>query len=45
MAEIVDYAGREGYRRHLSLIRGTATAAAAEEALTNYLDYEVYRFK
>jgi L-fucose isomerase-like protein len=44
MPEIVDYVGREGYRHHLSLIQGTA-AAAAEEALVKYLGCEVYRFK
>ncbi|MDR1128475.1 MAG: hypothetical protein LBL20_04110 [Treponema sp.] len=43
MREITDYAGREGYRHHLSLTEGR-TAQAVREALVNYLGYEVCSF-
>ena len=43
MQEIVHYIGREGYRHHMSLTEG-GNATAVEEALCNYLGYEVHSF-
>lgn len=43
MQEILQHIGREGYRHHLSLTEGNV-AAAAQEALVNYLQYQVKMF-
>ncbi|MDR2184771.1 MAG: hypothetical protein LBO80_03755 [Treponema sp.] len=44
LQDILSYVGNEGFRHHMSLVHGTI-AAAAEEAMSKYLGYEVYRFK
>jgi L-fucose isomerase-like protein len=44
MQEILQYVGTQGYRHHLSLVHGSVSIVV-QEALANYLDYEIHYFK